>query len=173
MLTYHPRIDTQDTLLKEKKVENIIEIGPSSTLTGITKQTVDTKYRDHDIALSIQRRLQSTHNDSDDIYHIVDSVHQNPAEKKVAEDVSSSSQPKVNPDVAVAIIPLSIPTSNKGNASIAANSAFPDAPVTAEAILKTVIAQKLKRGIEDISVHSSIKTLVAGMEVTLAPYIAY
>ncbi|KAL3427037.1 fatty acid synthase subunit alpha [Phlyctema vagabunda] len=156
-------IDTQDTLLGEKKVEDIIEIGPSNTLTSITKQTIDTKYRDHDIALSIKRRLLNTQNNSDEIYHIAENDSpEKPLEQSEPATAPSVSQPPVNSEIAVTLIPVTTSSSNNEKASIVANSAFLDTPVTAEAILKTVIAQKLKRRTDDISGHTSIKTLVAG-----------
>lgn len=148
------RIDTQDSLLGEKKIERFVEIGPSNTLTGLAKQTIELKYRDHDTALSIQRRLLNLKTSENDIYYTtVESA-------DTSKQVSTAQDPMPEPAATPPEPSTSLPDQSGPSSKVIAT--VEDVPVKVEDIVLTIIAQKLKKSIGDISLSSTIKTLVGG-----------
>lgn len=153
-------------LFKEQKIERSIEIGPSNTLTGMAKQTLGLKYRDHDIALSIKRQTISAKHDSGLIYFELDGE----VAKKPKTSASNDNQTVAKSQEVVQLIPppppaAPVPTSTdqvvpQGGAGVSAPVS--DIPISAEDILFTVLAEKLKIPIASISNGSTIKQLVGG-----------
>lgn len=151
-------IETQDVILGENTTERIVEIGPADTLGGMAKRTLASKYEAFDAARSIQRQILCYNKDARDIYYAVD-----PAENDTAESPSTEGPAHSN---------LTPATAAKAQAStpaaaVAAPSSGPaaqvsDAPVTATDILRSLVAQKLKKSLTDIPLSKAIKDLVGG-----------
>lgn len=149
-------IETQDVILAEKRTERIVEIGPADTLGGMAKRTLASKYEAYDAALSVQRQILCYNKDAKEIYYDVDPVEEEaspaPGESETQTPASSS---KLAPSPAPAALPA--PSVNAGPASTVA-----DVPVLAVDIVRSLIAQKLKKPLADIPLSKAIKDLVGG-----------
>ncbi|KAF4634034.1 hypothetical protein G7Y89_g4072 [Cudoniella acicularis] len=154
-------IETQDSLLGEKKIERLVEIGPSSTLTGLAKQTIETKYRDHDITLSIQRQLLNLKYNANDIYYTTAESAEAPKQEPPKANTKPTAQVP-SPEPALAPPTPSGPLPGQSGPGSAVIATAEDVSVKAEDIILTIIAQKLKKSTRDISLSSTIKTLVGG-----------
>ena len=145
-------IETQDVVLGEKTTERIVEIGPADTLGVMAKRTLASKYEAHDAARSLQRQILCYNKDAKDIYYDVDPIEEE-AETPASAPAASSSAPAASAPAAAAAPP---PPSAGPAAQV------PDAPVTATDILRTLVAQKLKKPLMDIPLSKAIKDLVGG-----------
>ena len=152
-------IETQDVILAEKLTERIVEIGPADTLGGMAKRTLKTKYEAYDAALSVQRQILCYNKDAKDIYYEVDPVVEEetaPSDGDPPAQSSESSQSQQQQGGAPA---AAAPPQQQSSGPAAA---VEDAPVTATDILRTLVAQKLKKPLGDISSSKAIKDLVGG-----------
>lgn len=145
-------IETQDVILAEKRTERIVEIGPADTLGGMARRTLASKYEAYDAATSVQRQILCYNKDAKEIYYDVDPVEEEPEEPSAS--TSTPSAPAASTPVAAAAPP---PPQNAGPAA-----AVEDAPVSAVDVLRTLVAQKLKKGLTDIPLSKAIKDLVGG-----------
>ena len=153
-------IETQDVILAEKITERIVEIGPADTLGGMAKRTLASKYEAYDAALSVQRQILCYNKDAKEIYYEVDPVEEAavPAgNDSTAVAPPSSASPPVLNTTSTAAAPAPAPSANIGPAA-----AVPDAPVSAVDIVRTLIAQKLKKPLVEIPLSKAIKDLVGG-----------
>lgn len=148
-------IETQDVVLGEKATERIVEIGPADTLATMAKRTLATKYDAHDAALSLQRQILCYNKDAKDIYYDVDPVDDEPEQVE-----ASSAAPASSGAPAAAAAPVAAPPPGAGPAAAVA-----DAPVTATEIIRSLVAQKLKKSISEIPLSKAIKDLVGGMSI--------
>ena len=152
-------IETQDVILGEKVTERIVEIGPADTLGGMAKRTLASKYEAYDAAKSVQRQILCYNKDAKEIYYDVDPVVEEDAPPAAgdAPAPSSSSAPVKSsaPAAAAAAVP---PPPSSGPAA-----AVEDVPVQAVDIVRSLIAQKLKKPISEIPLSKAIKDLVGGM----------
>lgn len=146
----------------EEKIERFVEIGPSNTLTGLAKQTIETKYKDHDTALSIQRQLLNLKTSENDIYYANAESAEIPKQAPPKTDTTPAAQAPAPAPTATSPQP-SPPSTGSSGAGAKSIASAGDVPVKAEDIVLTVIAQKLKKSIGDISLSSNIKALVGGM----------
>lgn len=147
-------IETQDVILDEKVTERIVEIGPADTLGGMAKRTLASKYEAYDAAKSVQRQILCYNKDAKEIYYDVDPV----VEEETAPAASAalaSSSPSAPPQP-------SAPTSAAPPPSSGPAAAVTDAPVQAVDIVRSLIAQKLKKPLADIPLSKAIKDLVGG-----------
>lgn len=144
-------IETQDVILGEKVTERIVEVGPAETLGGMAKRTLASKYEAYDAAKSVQRQILCYNKDAKEIYYDVDPV----VEEEAAPAPSSSSSPAQSTAPAAAAAP---PPPSSGPAA-----AVEDAPVQAVDIVRSLIAQKLKKPLSEIPLNKAIKDLVGGM----------
>jgi len=140
-------------------MERLIEIGPSPTLAGMATRTLKTKYEGYDQALGMQRQVLAYSKEGKEIYYNVD-----PPEP--VEEAAAAVAPAAAPPAAPA--PVAIP------APAAAAPAGPatqidDVPVKATEIVHAVVAQKLKKSIDDIPVQKAIKDLVGGKSTLQVP----
>ena len=151
-------IETQDVILGEKETERIVEIGPADTLGGMAKRTLAAKYEAYDAARSVQRQILCYNKDAKDIYYDVDPVEEEAAAPAPSGGDSaptpSSSAPAASAPAAAAPPP---PAAGAGPAAAVA-----DAPVGAVDILRALVAQKLKKPLQDIPLSKAIKDLVGG-----------
>lgn len=153
-------IETQDVILAEKRTERIVEIGPADTLGGMAKRTLASKYEAYDAATSVQRQILCYNKDAKEIYYDVDPVEDEPETPEPSAD-SGSAVP-----VAAAAAPAAAPVAAAPSAGPAAM--VDDVPVSATDIVRTLVAQKLKKGLTDIPVNKAIKDLVGGMSIVVA-----
>lgn len=149
-------IETQDVILGEKVTERIVEIGPADTLGGMAKRTLASKYEAYDAAKSVQRQILCYNKDAKEIYYDVDPVVEEVAAAAGGDDQppSSSSAPAQSPIPAAATAPP--PSSGPA-------AAVDDAPVQAVDIVRSLIAQKLKKPFAEIPLSKAIKDLVGGV----------
>ncbi len=154
-------IETQDVILDEKVTERIVEVGPADTLGGMAKRTLASKYEAYDAAKSVQRQILCYNKDAKEIYYDVDPVVEQEAAPAggAAPIPSSSSVPT----------PSSAPTTAQPPPGAGPAAAVPDAPVQAVDIVRSLIAQKLKKSLADIPLSKAIKDLVGG-EHSRKPY---
>lgn len=148
-------IETQDVILAEKMTERIVEIGPADTLGGMAKRTLASKYEAYDAAKSVQRQILCYNKDAKEIYYDVDPVVEEeaiPASGGAAPAPSSSSAP-VSSSAPAAVAP---PPSSGPAAAVA------DAPLQAVDVVRSLIAQKLKKSLAEIPLSKAIKDLVGG-----------
>jgi len=134
-------------------VERLIEIGPSPTLAGMAQRTLKAKYESYDQALGMQRQVLAYSKEGKEIYYNVDPPP--PAEEEAA--------PAPTPAAATAApTPAAAPAAPAPAASAGPAAQIPDEPVKAVDIVHTVVAQKLKKTLEEVSASKAIKDLVGG-----------
>ncbi|EAQ87332.1 conserved hypothetical protein [Chaetomium globosum CBS 148.51] len=146
-------IETQDVFLAEQMAERIVEVGPADTLGVMAKRTLASKYEAYDAAKSVQRQILCYNKDAKEIYYDVDPVEEEP-EPTAPEASSSPSAPAASaaaPVAAAAPAPSARPAAQ-----------VPDAPVQAVEIVRALVAQKLKKPLQDIPLSKAIKDLVGG-----------
>ncbi|GAB1316589.1 beta subunit of fatty acid synthetase [Madurella fahalii] len=147
-------IETQDVFLAEQTAERIVEIGPADTLGVMAKRTLASKYEAYDAAKSVQRQILCYNKDAKEIYYDVDPVEEEP--EPAAPEAGSSSAPTAAPAVAAPAAAAPPPPSAGPAAQV------PDAPVQAIDIVRSLVAQKLKKPLQDIPLSKAIKDLVGG-----------
>lgn len=148
-------IETQDVILADQTTERIVEIGPADTLGGMAKRTLASKYEAYDAARSIQRQILCYNKDAKDIYYDLDPVEDEPPAP--TESTKDSSAPKSAASNSTPPPPQAAPAASAGPAA-----AVEDAPVKATDILRSLVAQKLKKSLQDIPLSKAIKDLVGG-----------
>ena len=157
-------IETQDVILAEKTTERIVEIGPADTLGGMAKRTLASKYEAYDAALSVQRQILCYNKDAKEIYYDVDPVEEEAAAPAAGgTPAPSSSAPASASTPAPAAAAPSRPPSSGPAPAVA------DAPVSAVDIVRSLIAQKLKKPLTDIPLSKAIKDLVGGQSIVNCP----
>ncbi|OQD67144.1 hypothetical protein PENDEC_c044G00811 [Penicillium decumbens] len=145
-------IETQDVILAEQRTERIVEIGPADTLGGMARRTLASKYEAYDAATSVQRQILCYNKDAKEIYYDVDPVEEEPVTEPAA--AAPSAAPATAAPAAAAAAP---PPPSAGPAA-----AVEDAPVSAVDILRSLVAQKLKKSLADVPLSKAIKDLVGG-----------
>ena len=156
-------IETQDVILAQRNTERIVEIGPADTLGTMAKRTIAAKYEAYDAALSLQRQILCSAKDGKDIYYEADPEPEEAAPVPAAES-SGSSAPAAAPAQGVA--PAAAAPPPPPSAGPAAS--IPDAPVAAVDVLRSLIAQKLKKPLAEVPLSKAIKDLVGGMTIEAA-----
>jgi fatty acid synthase subunit alpha, fungi type len=146
-------IETQDVILAEKTTERIVEIGPADTLGVMAKRTIASKYEAYDAAKSVQRQILCYNKDAKEIYYDVDPVEE---EAAPAAGGSGNSAPSQSASTSAPVAAVALPPSSGPAAQVA------DAPVGAVDIVRSLIAQKLKKPLMDIPLSKAIKDLVGG-----------
>lgn len=148
-------IETQDVILAEQRTERIVEIGPADTLGGMARRTLASKYEAYDAATSVQRQILCYNKDAKEIYYDVDPIEEEPA----AEPAAAAPAAAAPAAAAAAPVPAvaAPPAPSAGPAA-----AVEDAPVTAVDVLRSLVAQKLKKPLADVPLSKAIKDLVGG-----------
>ena len=147
-------IETQDVILGEKVTERIVEIGPADTLGGMAKRTLASKYEAYDAAKSVQRQILCYNKDAKEIYYDVDPV--------IEEEATPAGGDAPPPNPSSAPAQSSAPARPPPSSGPAA--AVDDTPVQAVDIVRSLIAQKLKKPLAEIPLSKAIKDLVGGMQ---------
>ncbi|THC95865.1 hypothetical protein EYZ11_004643 [Aspergillus tanneri] len=158
-------IETQDVVLREQKIDRLIEVGPSETLLGMVKKTLSAKYQVHDAALGLQRDLWSYKNHARELYYENGDAESAPAGTRkmkhtavaVPSDTVTTATVTASPPT-IAPVAVIAPV-NKGGSSIV------DKPISAIDIIVALIAHKLKKAVEEVDLHQTIKKLVGENEL--------
>ncbi len=148
-------IETQDVILADKLSERIVEVGPADTLGGMAKRTLASKYEAYDAAKSVQRQILCYNKDAKEIYYDVDPVVEEEAAPAAENAPASTSTSAPAPSSAPAAAAPPPPSSGPA-------AAVADIPVQAVDIVRSLIAQKLKKSLADIPLSKAIKDLVGG-----------
>ncbi|RKF59343.1 Fatty acid synthase subunit alpha [Erysiphe neolycopersici] len=137
-------IETQDVILDEKTTERIVEIGPADTLGVMAQRTLTSKYEAYDAAKSVQRQILCYNKDAKEIYYDVDPV----------EETSASEPETTSPSAPVTSIAT---PANTVPVPLAAGpvAQIPDAQVSAIDIVRTLVAQKLKKPLLEVPLSKS------------------
>ncbi|KIJ66907.1 hypothetical protein HYDPIDRAFT_174219 [Hydnomerulius pinastri MD-312] len=142
-------IETQDLLFTDYHFERLIELGPSPTLTGMATRTLKAKYEAQDDAVSRKRAILCHAKNAREIYYLFeDEVSEAPAPSPEATPAAPIAAPA--PTLVAAAPPA-------GGAA-----AIEDVPLKAGDILLAIIAQKLKKKVEEVPLTKTIKDLVGG-----------
>ncbi|KAL1917786.1 uncharacterized protein VTP21DRAFT_3620 [Calcarisporiella thermophila] len=147
-------IETQDQLFKEFGVERMIEIGPSPTLAGMAQRTLSLKYEAYDDALTNQRAMLCYSKDAKEIYYAVDPPVEEAPSAETAAPAAAAPQASAPAAAPVAAAPAAAPSGPAAPVS--------DEPVKASEVLFAIIAQKLKKSIDEIPPSKAIRDLVGG-----------
>ncbi|KAJ5219766.1 hypothetical protein N7468_008970 [Penicillium chermesinum] len=148
-------IETQDVILAEQRTERIVEIGPADTLGGMARRTLASKYEAYDAATSVQRQILCYNKDAKEIYYDVDPIEE---EEPAAETPAASAAPAAAAGAPVPAAAVAAPPPPSAGPA----AAIADVPVTAVDILRSLVAQKLKKGLADVPLTKAIKDLVGG-----------
>ncbi|VTO83921.1 unnamed protein product [Fusarium graminearum] len=151
-------IETQDVLLKEKEINHMIEIGPSSTLTNMAKRTISKKYSEHDAALREPRLLQSFGEHAAEIYCETMQIRTQPHKSSAPQEPVPKAAPKAAPPVPVATAPLPEPGRQVSTMPINVE----DVPIQSRDVIVATVAQKLRKHFLDIDCSKSIAQLCGG-----------
>lgn len=148
-------IQTQDILFTHYKFERFVEIGPSPTLMGMANRTLKAKFETQDDSVSLTRQIFCHAKHTKEVYYQFEDEPEAPAEGEAAaaSDAPASSTPTAAP-VAAPVAAAAPPAG--GAASIE------DVPLKATDVLVTIIAQKLKKKVDEVPLSKSIKDLVGG-----------
>lgn len=144
-------IQTQDLLFMHYNFHRLIEVGPSPTLTGMAMRTLKAKYERIDGSLSMTRAILCHSKNGKEIYY----QYEDAIEATTPEDTRDVSPAPVH--IPVAANPIAVPSTSSGPAV-----SVEDVPIRALDILLVVIAQKLKKKVDDIPLSKTIKDLVGG-----------
>ena len=157
-------------LFVQQKIERLIEVGPSDTLTSMAKKTLAAQHEKHDAFVSSRRKLLYYKKDQREIRYGTDV----PPERLPSSNpaVNVSSKPTAAND---AVIKNSIapPLSVHPDATVQNHTtpvpvaSLSDTPITAKEIITTIIAQKLHKQFNEISCEKTIKQLVGGRYIVL------
>ncbi|KAG9315241.1 hypothetical protein JVU11DRAFT_4375 [Chiua virens] len=144
-------IETQDLLFTQYRFERFIELGPSPTLTGMATRTLKAKYEAQDDAVSRKRAILCHAKNAREIYYLFEDEASTASEATVAEPPATVASSVPTPAPASAVVALT-----------ASAAAIEDVPLKAADILLYIIAQKLKKKVEEVPLSKSIKDLVGG-----------
>ena len=152
-------IETQDQIFsREDGISRLIEIGPAKVLARMAKQTAESKYADRDLARSIRRSFLSIKSDSKEICYEYEPVGSEPSQ----EISTPPTEPLSSPMPLAPAGTEQLQTASQKPNLPAAVSKIQDVPVSAQEVVRSLIARKLNQGFEDISTGKSIKDLTGG-----------
>jgi len=143
-------IETQDLLFTQYHFERFIELGPSPTLTGMATRTLKAKYEAQDDAMSRKRIILCHAKNVREIYYQF--------EDEAVETPAAEASPE--PTSTPVVVAVSAPVASAPPAGPV--TSIEDVPIKASDILLSIIAQKLKKKIEEVPTGKSIKDLVGG-----------
>ncbi|KAJ7158521.1 fatty acid synthase [Mycena filopes] len=145
-------IQTQDRLFTEYSFERLIELGPSPTLTGMATRTLKAKYETEDDSISRTRTILCHAKNVKEIYYQFEDE---------LEAASEAPAEAATPAPAVAAAAAS-PAPVAAAAPSGPAATIEDVPIKAIDILTVIVAQKLKKQVNEVPLSKSIKELVGG-----------
>lgn len=146
-------IETQDLLFGRYKFERLIELGPGPTLTGMATRTLKAKYETSDDSISLTRAIFCHAKNPKEIYY----QFEDEATEEAAPEAGVEPAAATSAAVAAAPVAVAAPAASSGPAT-----SIPDEPLKAVDTLRVIIAQKLKKRVEEVPLSKTIKDLVGG-----------
>lgn len=145
-------IQTQDLLFTHYNFERLVELGPGPTLTGMATRTLKAKYEAADGSISRARQILCHAKNPKEIYYqFEDEVVDAPTQTVVETPAAAAAPVAAAPVVAAPVAPA-------GGSAVA----IPDEPLKAVDTLRVIIAQKLKKKVDEVPISKAIKDLVGG-----------
>ena len=145
-------IETQDILFKRYHFERFIEIGPSPTLTGMATRTLKAKYETEDDSITHRRSILCHAKNTKEVYYQFED------EPEAAAEPESSQEAASTPAAAAAPIAVAAPVVPPAGGA----ASIEDVPLKAIDVLTVIVAQKLKKKVDEIPLSKSVKDLVGG-----------
>ena len=143
-------IQTQDLLFTTFNFERLVELGPSPTLTGMAVRTLKAKYETLDGSVSRNRSILCHAKNVKEVYYQYEDEIEVPPGEAVDTPAPATVAAPVTPTAVV-----SAPSSGPA-------TAIEDVPIKAIDILLVIVAQKLKKRVDEIPLSKTIKDLVGG-----------
>jgi fatty acid synthase subunit alpha len=143
-------IETQDLLFVKYDFERFIEVGPGPTLTGMASRTLKAKYEASDDSTSRTRTILCHAKHQKEIYYQFED------QPETTTPESAISTVTVEAAAAPVTVMAPLPSSSGPVAQVS------DEPLRALDTLLVIIAQKLKKRVEEIPLNKTIKDLVGG-----------
>ncbi|KIM72031.1 hypothetical protein PILCRDRAFT_82243, partial [Piloderma croceum F 1598] len=135
-------IETQDLLFKVFAFKRFIEIDPSPTLTGMAMRTLKAKYEAQDDSITHPHVILCHARNGKEMYY------------QSHSDLAPAISP---PPVQTAATPVTVPSGPAMSVD--------DIPIKANDVLNVIVAQKLKKKVEEVPLSKSIKDLVGGKSI--------
>ncbi|KAJ7227399.1 fatty acid synthase [Mycena pura] len=145
-------IQTQDRLFTSFAFERLIELGPSPTLTGMATRTLKAKYEAKDDSISRTRTILCHAKNAKEIYYQFE-------DEPEASESDPDTADAVTLAPAVTGVPAPVVAAPAPSGPVAA---VEDVPIKAIDILTVIVAQKLKKRVDEVPLSKSIKDLVGG-----------
>jgi fatty acid synthase subunit alpha, fungi type len=134
-----------------------VELGPAKVLAGMAKRTRDTKFAVKDMSMSIDRQFLASTQDFKDLQYEYDPPGPQPEDSE--EDTSEPGPTIVE---APPVVANTAPPKMSPQAAAVTATSVAEVPTSALEIVCALVAQKLKRDIEQLQASSSIKELTGG-----------
>ncbi|KAI0918227.1 hypothetical protein AcV7_007029 [Taiwanofungus camphoratus] len=149
-------IEMQDILFTRYDFECFIEIGPSPTLTGMATQTLKAKYEAQDDSVSHVRAIFCHAKNVKEVYYQFEDELEASTNEASTSNIDSISPKDITSSQVVVQAPPAVTN------VVVAVASVDDVPVKATDILTVIVAQKLKKKVEEIPLSKSVKDLVGG-----------
>ncbi|PWY99602.1 hypothetical protein BCV70DRAFT_109981 [Testicularia cyperi] len=149
-------IETQDIFFTTYNFERMVEFGPSPTLVGMAKRTQSLKYSAVDLAQGRKRVMFCSSKDKEALYYSF-ADEEVEAEAAPAEAAPAAAAAPTPAPAAAAAAPA--PSGGAAAADV------PDEPLKAVDTVRAILAQKLKKTINEVPLSKSIKDSVGGKSV--------
>ena len=146
-------IKTQDLLFASFNFERLVEIGPSPTLTGMAVRTLKAKYEGSDNSRSIKREILCHSKNTKEIYYLYEDEPEADA-PAAADDTPAPVAAASSAAVVAAPVAVAAPSGPV--------SSVEEVSIKATDVLHVIVAQKLKKKLDEIPLSKSIKDLVGG-----------
>lgn len=155
-------IETQEVILSRTESERIIEVGPSATLLGMFRKTIDTIYPTQECTLPAPRQLLHSEKDTDDIYYSGKPDQIEPVQTQPQTQTQTQNLPPTpgvpSPTVTVEVATTAAPAPRVHVEVVS----IEDQSIQAQDIVFAIVARALKRAASEIDGSKSIKTLAEG-----------
>jgi fatty acid synthase subunit alpha len=133
----------------------LIELGPGPTLTGMATRTLKAKYEASDDSIGLTRVIYCHAKHPKEIYY---QFEDEAAQPESGPESAAAPEPATTTQAAtVAPVAVAAPAPSAGPAA-----AIADEPLKAVDTLHVIIAQKLKKKVEEVPLSKTIKDLVGG-----------
>ncbi|CRG88166.1 fatty acid synthase subunit alpha, fungi type [Talaromyces islandicus] len=155
-------IETQDVILSEYNAERVVEIGPSPTLVGMLRKTIQSKFKTSDLASGLERQMLWPEKDAKDVYYEHDPVIPSSTASK-EPSISETPVPNNSFSSAEVNLPAAPVISSKPEPPIGITLApLEDRLPVANEVLLVLLAKSLKVSTEQVVGSKSIKALTGG-----------
>ncbi|KAL9613426.1 MAG: hypothetical protein Q9167_002024 [Letrouitia subvulpina] len=151
-------IETQRVIFGRKDgVHRLVEFGPAKVLGGIAKRSVEARFAARDMVRAIERQYLSCIYDSKRLYFEYDP----PPTARITEADAKIQQSRTTQAPTVHALSTTVPASTPLTQAIVTAS-IADVPISAKEIVRSLVANKVKKKSKDIQLGNSIKDLAGG-----------